>query len=492
MIQAGRNYTEGVGHKRIGLAYGYLGYVGGLLGWVLSVLIRASLMSPGLGMVRKVKGVYLYNSWITAHGLVMLFLFVMPFGIGGFGNYMLPLLLGVSELSLPRMNGVSVWYLTVGVILLLVGQVCLGKPVCAGWTLYPPLLTRDVDGSGVSTDTSLFCVHLLGLSSGIGAVNMLSTIGVGRHAGLTWMGTSLYIWSLAVTSILLVLSLPVLAVAVTLAIMDRNVGTSFYDGSQGGDPVLYQHLFWFFGHPEVYIIILPIFGLVSTVCGQVQRREVFGKEGMVYCLCAIGVVGFAVWGHHMYTAGLDVDTRAYFSGATAIISIPTGVKVFSYIATLVGARGVKGSTRASVMSFLGCFTAGGFSGLMLSSGTLDEFLHDTYFVVGHFHTVLSLGAVFGILTGINASQSMWTGASKHEGENTYRTYQLLVGAVLVFLPMHAQGLSGGVRRVPEYADIYLPHQQMAAWGFWIIVVATLGTIRTWAANQTSTLHANLR
>ena len=458
-------------------------------GFWLSVLIRLELGSHGLGIVRSVKECWVYNGWISVHGIAMLFLFVMPMAIGGYGNYLLPMLIGSSEFVMPRLNGVSFWFLIVAVVVALGGQICFVRPLCSGWTLYPPLVTRDSDAGSVGTDVSLVTVHVLGLSSGLGAINFLATFRVGRHAGLSQIGSGLFVWSIVVTALLLVGALPVLGVAITGVLLDRNVGTCMYDGVLGGDPVLYQHLFWFFGHPEVYIVILPIFGIVSMVVGSVCHREVFGKEGMVYCMSAIGIVGFCVWAHHMVIVGLDVDSRAYFSGATAVVSIPTSVKVFSYLSSLVGTRTARGNSAVwSIWAFLVCFTVGGFTGLMLSSASLDVILHDTYFVVAHFHTVLSLGAVFGLMVAWYATTAVVNGASSNEGMSMYQVLWLLLGAICVFGPMHQVGIGGMSRRVPEFSDVYYPYMNIGSIGLLYLLGSVLVLLRVWAATLAS-VHA---
>merc|ERR1712195_146273 len=321
--------------------------------------------------------------------------------------------------------------------------------------------TRDAENSGVSTDLGILTVHLLGASSGLGSLNYLSTSKHQRHLGLSLLSMSLFVWAIVITSILLVGALPIL------------------DGISSGDPVLYQHIFWFFGHPEVYVIILPVFGLISLILSSITHKEVFGREGMIYCMSAIGVVGYFVWSHHMFTVGLDVDSRAYFSAATAVISIPTAVKVFSYLATWASGRGPRGSAATwSFWAFLICFTTGGFSGLILSSASLDLILHDTYFVVAHFHTVLSLGAVFGLLVGHYYFQSVFLAISVMESWALYQVANLLTGAILVFFPMHLAGLAGMARRVPEYADFFMPCITVGTTGSFLLVFSVVILIRS--------------
>ena len=486
-------YGSATGHKLVGVLYGYSGYLGGLLGFFYSMWIRSEVSFSGLPILRKMKSASLYNHWITVHGLLMLFFFVMPLAIGFYGNYLLPLLIGASELSMPRMNGVSYWFLFMGTLLFATSALVIDKPVASGWTLYPPLSTRDAENGSVSSDMALFTVHLLGFSSGLGAFNYLSTARNMRHSGLSLLSLPMYVWAIMVTSLLLVGALPVLGVAVTGLLLDRNVCTSIYDGPLGGDPVLYQHLFWYFGHPEVYVIILPVFGLVSTILPSLAHKELFGREGMIYCLSAIGVVGFFVWAHHMLTTGLDVDSRAYFSAATAVISVPTAVKVFSYMATFYSGRAHRGSSVTwCFWAFLIMFTVGGFSGLVLSSASFDTIVHDTYFVVAHFHTVLSLGAVFGLLTAHNYYQGLLLGISVIEGQAMYVLSTLLIGATLVFYPMHASGLSGMARRVPEFNDIFTTSSWVGASGSLLLLTSVVMLLRSMYATWSSVATGAIR
>lgn len=484
-------YLTTTGHKSIGILYGYSGYLGGLLGFYFSILIRGELAFPGLPILRKVKEISIYNHWITVHGLIMLFLFVMPVAIGFYGNFLLPLLIGASELSMPRMNGTSFWMLCAAGSLFLMADLLMDKPVASGWTLYPPLSTRDAENSGVSTDFAILTIHLLGASSGLGSFNYISTSKHQRHLGLSLLASGIFVWAILITSLLLVGALPILGVAVTGLLLDRNLATSIYDGIASGDPVLYQHIFWFFGHPEVYVIILPIFGLVSTILTSITHKDLFGRSGMIYCMSAIGVVGYFVWSHHMFTVGLDVDSRAYFSAATAVISIPTAVKVFSYIATWASGRGPKGSSITwAFWSFLICFTSGGFSGLILSSASLDLILHDTYFVVGHFHTVLSLGAVFGLFVAHYYFHPTFLAISVFESYAMYHVLILLIGAIGVFYPMHLAGLAGMARRVPEFADFFLPLVTAGTSGTFLLILSVFIFLRASFLSWSSILWAS--
>lgn len=482
-------YTLTTSHKIIGILYGYMGYIGGILGYIISMFIRMELNTQGLAIVRKVKEVTIYNNWITIHGLIMIFVFIMPVAIGYYGNYLIPMLIGTSELSMPRMNGISFWMLIVGVVIFVISNVLMSKPISSGWTLYPPLSTRDADNVGVNIDLSLLVVHVLGISSTIGSVNYVTTNKYNRHIGLTLMNINIYNFSIIVTSILLIGSLPILGVAITGLLLDRNINSTIYDVI--GDPVLYQHLFWFFGHPEVYVIILPIFGLTSLILTSIIHKDIFGREGMIYCIISIGVVGYFVWAHHMFTVGLDIDSRSYFSIATSIISIPTSVKMFSYINTWASGRGYRGNNSSwSFFSFLICFCFGGFTGLLLSSASLDIILHDTYFVVGHFHTVLSLAATFGLLIAHYFFLPIFFSYSIFESFSFYHTFLLLVGALLVFYPMHLAGLSGMARRVPEYADFFIPFVTVGFHGTLLLIFSTITFIRSYYIYLSHVNHSN--
>ena len=477
-------------HKMIGILYGYIGYIGGLLGYIISMLIRMEINTQGLSIVRKVKEVIIYNNWITIHGLIMLFVFIMPVGIGYYGNYLIPMLIGTSELSMPRMNGISYWMLIIGVVIFVISNVLMSKPISSGWTLYPPLSTRDADNIGVNIDLTLLVVHVLGISSTIGSVNYITTNKYSRHIGLILMNINIYNYSIIVTSILLIGSLPILGVGITGLLLDRNINSTIYDVI--GDPVLYQHLFWFFGHPEVYVIILPILGLTSLILTSIVHKDIFGREGMIYCIISIGVIGYFVWAHHMFTVGLDIDSRSYFSIATSIISIPTSVKIFSYINTWSSGRGYRGNNSSwSFFSFIICFCFGGFTGLLLSSSNLDIILHDTYFVVGHFHTVLSLAATYGLLIGHYYILPIIFSYTIFESYSFYHTYILLIGALLVFYPMHLSGLSGMARRVPEYADIFIPFITVGFHGTILLILSTLIFIRSYYIYLSNNIYNNI-
>jgi cytochrome c oxidase subunit 1 len=464
-----KRWVYSTNHKDIGSMYLWLSMVAALVGGGISWYMRMELAAPGLQYFDG--NTQLYNALLTAHGFIMVFFVVMPAMIGGFGNWFVPLMIGAPDMAFPRMNNISFWLTAAGLVLLCMSAV-IGAGPGTGWTVYPPLSSIAFHPDA-SVDFGILALHVAGAGSILGAINFIVTIFNMRAPGMTLHRMPLFVWSMLVTAFLLLLAVPVLAGALTMLLTDRNFGTHFYDVAGGGDPLLWQHLFWFFGHPEVYIIILPAFGIISQLVSTFSKKPVFGYLGMAYAMCAIGIVGFIVWAHHMFVAGIGVNARAYFTLATLIIAVPTGIKIFSWLATMWGGSIEFKAPMLYAVGFIWLFVLGGVTGVVLANAAVDVAMHDTYYVVAHFHYVMAIAAIFAMFGAWYYWIGKMSGRQYSERLAQIQFWVFFVGVNVLFFPQHFLGLAGMPRRIPDFPDVYAGWNMVSSVGAAITAVGTL-------------------